>query len=99
MFEFIDRLGNREELNVNFGERVEDVLLRHNIPPASVIVLTNEESISDSHQIDPTKNYEAALIEGYDIGSIREIYNEFSKHIKNDSIAYQKRRLTFLPTG
>ena len=99
MFEFADRLGNRETLEPLPGERVETLLLRHHIPPASVLVLREGEPVSDSHVLDPGARYEAALIEGYDIGAIRSVFS----HLRNDpqpaDAAYAMRRLGFSVRG
>lgn len=77
------------------GDRVETILLRHRIPPASVVVLRDGSPISDTHSIEPDGDYEAYLIEGYDINAIRQSYEPVSPA----NGAYLKRELSFLRGG
>jgi len=70
-FTFIDRLGNQENLETYNGETVSALLRRHYIPPSSVLVMSRGAVIVDSHVLESGRDYEARLIEGYDIGEIR----------------------------
>jgi tRNA(Ile)-lysidine synthase TilS/MesJ len=98
MFEFRDRLGNRETWKPQPGDRVETLLLRHNVPPASVLVQKGDQPVSDAHVIEPDATYVAALIEGYDIGAIRAALGALGGGDAADS-AYAFRRLTFAENG
>lgn len=97
MFEFKDRVGNTERLEPHHGESIDALLLRYNIPPASALVMRDGVPVVDSHRIEPDANYVAALIEGYDIGSIRAFYA--AEAAPKSEGAYEKRRLNFLRAG
>lgn len=100
MVTFIDRLGNREQLVPVSGERVESLLLRHRIPPASVITLRNGKVVADNYTIDSDATYEVFLIEGYDIGRIRQAYADVcDAEGFTESAAYLKRSLNFSKSG
>jgi tRNA(Ile)-lysidine synthase TilS/MesJ len=99
MFEFRDRLGNTETLRPLPGDRVETLLLRHHIPPASVLVLKADQPVSDSHVIDPGGAYLASLIEGYDLGAIRAALSRLTDGADAADSEYAFRRLTFGETG
>jgi len=99
VFSFVDRLGNRQLLPPVSGESVEGVLLRYRIPPASVIVLCEGKPVADAHVVVQYSNYEAHLIEGYDIGTIHRAYAEEPNGTNGDSPAYVKRNLRLLRDG
>ena len=99
MFTFVDRMENIETLIPLPSERVEALLLRHRIPPASVLVLKNGQPVSESHRIDPAAEYVAALIEGYDIGTIRSTYERLKGDLAEEAVAYAKKRLSFTQIG
>src|SRR5262245_47057126 len=96
MFTFIDRLGNRDELEAYDAETVESVLSRHRIPPPSVLVIRDGEAVPDVHLIDSSASYEAHLIEGYDIASIKRL---FSAPDNEAGGVYLKRRFLLSPSG
>lgn len=98
MFVFEDRMGDREILSIFSGENVAQVLLRHNIPPTSVIVLCDNQPVADTHIVNSSATYKASLIEGYDIGSIRNIYKKRLAESALEEV-YVKRRLSFTKNG
>jgi tRNA(Ile)-lysidine synthase TilS/MesJ len=98
MFTFIDRLGHQEHLRPNPGERVDTILNRHRIPADSVIVLKEGRPVSDFHAIESASTYEAHLIEGFDIASIRALYHDEDDNGAGDA-AYVKRSLIFSLSG
>lgn len=67
---FFDRLGNCTPLSYHEGETAGECLVRHKIPPSSVLVTSDETIISDSVKLNTKLDYECRLIEGYDIQSI-----------------------------
>lgn len=99
MFTFVDRLGNRELMTPVPGDRAETLLLRNHIPPASVIVLRDGQPVSDLHTLDENSAYEAHLIEGYDLGSIRRVYESLSNPEDARSATYVKKSLGFSKSG
>lgn len=99
MFTFIDRIGTREQLAEVNGDRVETLLLRYRIPPASVIVLKNGQPVSDDLMLEHDGVYEAHLIEGYDIGKIRQTYDALNDDTEAEGKAYLKRSISFSKSG
>lgn len=97
-FEFLDRLGHRETLSFSLSESVESVLRRYHIPPASVIVFRDGHPVPDDHPIELGAHYEAALIEGYDLGAIRAAYSEMARPSPGIAV-YSKRLLSFSTAG
>jgi len=99
VFTFIDRLNEQISLAVLPGERVEALLLRNRIPPASVIVLCDGNPVPESHVIQPAGSYVASLIEGYDIAAIQKAYSVLSDSVAAEGAAYIKKRLQLTRTG
>jgi tRNA(Ile)-lysidine synthase TilS/MesJ len=99
MFTFCDRLGKRTELETVPGESAEMVLLRNLIPPASVILLRDGIPVSESCVVSEQHSFEASLIEGYDIESIRSEYRRMAEQSGADDAPFVKRRLGFSVTG
>ena len=64
------------EIEASEGESVYDLLLRNNIPPTSVITFMDGKPVSEYHRISDGHDYNVKLIEGYDINSIRGIYEK-----------------------
>lgn len=82
-------------LNASEEERIFDVLLKHHVPPSSVCVTKGGTPVSDFHELTSGADYEAHLLEGYSLRSIRE-------HVTNDAPGdgwYAKRRLSFGDSG
>jgi tRNA(Ile)-lysidine synthase TilS/MesJ len=89
---FVDRVGRSESLRAAVGERLEDVLLRHRIPPASVLAFDSQrQPVTDSMILMAGDRLEVVLIEGYDVNSIRSSLRELSEDARG---GYVKRRLT-----
>jgi tRNA(Ile)-lysidine synthase TilS/MesJ/sulfur carrier protein ThiS len=99
LFSFVDRLNKLSLLEVSAGERVESLLLRNQIPPASVLVVCDGEPVPDSHIIDPSRVYVASLIEGYDIATIRDAYQTLLNEPASEDTSYVKKRLHLTRTG
>lgn len=66
--------GEEVLLSAAEGEPVYDVLLRNNIPPPSVVVTADGDPIALDHEFSPGPSYEALVVEGYDLASIRSLY-------------------------
>lgn len=92
MFAFTDRLGQTVTLSARDGETVREVLSRANVPPVSVIVLSDGQVVSDDHRLEPARDYAAALIEGYDIATIRDALNQLATSPGDEP--YVARRLS-----
>ncbi|MBC6478987.1 MAG: hypothetical protein GDA56_15690 [Hormoscilla sp. GM7CHS1pb] len=90
---------NLEVLHPLNGERVDQLLLRHRIPSASVIVLKDGEPVSELHEIKQDSEYIAALIEGYDIKNIRSVYEKLANNLSASISPYVKKRLSFNKNG
>lgn len=67
-------MGNVSPLRVAVGQSIEEALVSNGVPPASVIVLADDQIVHDEHKTLPDVYYEARLIEGYDIEVIRNLY-------------------------
>lgn len=93
MFTFTDRLGSTEALTARAGETVRDVLLRADVPPLSVLVVRDGKVVSDDHRLEDGRRYDAALIEGYDIATIRAALRRLITD--PGDAAYVERRLAF----
>jgi hypothetical protein len=91
---FLDRTGRRDLLAAEPGERLEEVLRRNDIPPASALALREGEPVSDATRVEDGESYEVSLIEGYDIASIRHAYERLRELSDGLPSAYTKRRLT-----
>jgi tRNA(Ile)-lysidine synthase TilS/MesJ len=89
-------MGNTTILNADVGDVVFDVLMRNYIPPSTVLVSTNGKPICDSHRLIEDGVYRAALIEGYDVASIRGMYSDLKPGVQE---AYLKRRLLLTREG
>jgi tRNA(Ile)-lysidine synthase TilS/MesJ len=89
-FVLIDRLNKRETLDAHHTETVGATLRHHFIPPSSVLVSCDGVVVSDAHRIDIERNYEARLIEGYDIEQIRSALTTVPQE---NGGAYLKRRV------
>jgi tRNA(Ile)-lysidine synthase TilS/MesJ len=92
----VDRRGNSHELSFIAGESLAYALVRNGVPPPSVILIRDGDSIISDHEpIQPTVTYEAQLIEGYDISGIRERM----KLSRPDGSPYIQRRLRIDTAG
>lgn len=105
MLWLLDRRGGRHELDHRPYEQVSQVLLRHGIPPTSVLVYRDDEQIvPDNAPLAATTVHIARLIEGYDLIGIRELYRAdltcsepFLDGFPESSLL--KRRLSMSATG
>lgn len=90
---FIDRTGRSESLDAVAGERLEHVLLRHRIPPASILAFdaTTKQPVADATVLEKDDILEVVQIEGYDINAIRAALAEMADGARD---SYLKRRLT-----
>ena len=95
-FWLYDRLGNIEPIEAQPGETIVQVLLSNFIPPASVLVTCEGVSIADTQRVEAESNYEASLIEGYDIGAIRRVLSYLPD--RREAV-YLKRHLLFSSSG
>jgi tRNA(Ile)-lysidine synthase TilS/MesJ len=94
-FSLLDRRGGVHTLIAQPGDTLASVLLRNHIPPTSVVAFCDEERIvADDHVIDPTRTYQARLIEGYDLAGIRRLFAS-----RDSSKEYVRRRLSVSPAG
>ncbi len=97
---FCDRQGGRESLQPFEGETLYSLLVRHFIPPSSVIVLRDSVPVADGTPIHRDRQYEAHLIEGYDIKGIREAYRKLtSAQTNGNSPSFSRRHLGFGMNG
>jgi tRNA(Ile)-lysidine synthase TilS/MesJ len=96
-FNFIDRTGKSYWIHPILGQSVEETLISNGIPPASVIVLENDQLVNEQSKIKPNTNYEARLIEGYDIESMRDLYGK--DLINGNNPLYTKRLLLMTKEG
>jgi len=104
MFYLLDRRGGLHALPHESGESVARVLLKHGIPPASVLVYrdTDEAIVADQAILDPDALYTARLIEGYDLARIRDLYEAEltgDATLAPDAELLLKRRLAVAPDG
>lgn len=90
-------MGGRTALAASEGERVGAVLFREGVPPSSVIVLRGKAPVSDDHLLVSGESYEAQLIEGYDLATIRAARGALAG-VDGDA-PYVQRRLYLTPTG
>lgn len=95
---FTDRTGVTETLRPEPGEQLAEMLLRHRIPPASVLTLSNGRPVADTVVLDEAATYEVSLIEGYDIASIRDVYSRLGD-LDTDGAAYVKQRIVLARDG
>lgn len=96
MLEFIDRLGGRVTLEAHRGETLRAALERSGIPCTSVLITSESEPVADSTIYADQVRYEAALIEGYDIGSIRKARDRlFAPLAAGTTAAHVERILSF----
>ncbi len=91
-FAFRNSLGRSQLLKALPGEFVWEVLERHHVPPASVLVVRDHVPVPDSHRLKAESLYLASLIEGYDIDAVRRLYDV--EEAPPDAV-YLKRRLSF----
>lgn len=96
MIVFTDRSGGVERLDAAAGDRIGSVLSRARIPPASVIVTRRGSPVSDDHILGDGP-YEAKLIEGYDIATIRAALGELETDA--DDAPFVARHLALEPNG
>jgi tRNA(Ile)-lysidine synthase TilS/MesJ len=104
MLFLLDRRGGLHPLPHEPGDSVAATLLRHGVPPTSVIVYRNTDDsiVADHGRLDPDALYTARLIEGYDLVSIRELYGpELAGDSALDPAAevFLKRRLSVAGDG
>jgi tRNA(Ile)-lysidine synthase TilS/MesJ len=99
VFELVDRLGNRELIVPLPGDRVETILLRHHVPPSSVLVMRDGQPVSDSHLLEDQAGYTAHLIEGYDLRTIRAVLSRLQSDPDAAAAAYAVRRIGFSTAG
>jgi len=96
MLEFIDRLGVRVALQAYRGETLRAALERGGIPCTSVLITHDREPVADTTVYADDVKYEAALIEGYDIASIRAVRDRlFAPLADGRSAAHVERVLAF----
>lgn len=75
MLWLLDRCGARHELRHRPDEPVSQALLRHGIPPTSVLVYRDDEQVvPDDAPLASATVHIARLIEGYDLMGIRGLY-------------------------
>jgi len=91
-------MGGQTGLAASGGERVGAVLFREGVPPSSVIVLRREIPVSDDHLLVPGESYEAQLIEGYDLATVRAARDALAG-ADEGCAPYVQRRLYLTPIG
>lgn len=105
MLWLLDRRGGRHELDHRPDELVSQALLRHGIPPTSVLVYRDDEQIvPDNAPLATSTVHIARLIEGYDLVGIRDLYKTdltCSEPFPDgfDVSGLLKRRLSIAATG
>ncbi|MPZ67626.1 MAG: hypothetical protein GEU83_19740 [Pseudonocardiaceae bacterium] len=103
MLWLLDRRGGRHELDHRPEEPAAQALLRHGIPPTSVLVYRDdEEVVPDDAPLASTTVHIARLIEGYDIMGIRQLYGPELSGSGPDSPVVSgllRRRLSIASTG
>ncbi len=97
MFRFVDRMGNDEFLEVTTGDTVERVLARNDIPHHSVLVTRAGVAVAVDEPVVADTDYEARLIEGYDLGAIRQLYRAMRE--RTGPGVYVKRAMSFARDG
>lgn len=96
---FLDRLGNKTQLDFFMGESLKEVLYRYHVPLDSVLIKKGNLNISEDYVLeDKNENISVELIEGFDIKSILKIYKRQNAFIDSE-IIYNKRHLSLLPNG
>ncbi len=104
MLNLLDRRGGLHRLLHNDGDSVAQALLRHGIPPTSVVVYRDADQtpVTDDSVVSSDTDYTARLIEGYDIEGIRRLYNGELPCAGGQLSAFEgllKRRLAVAPDG
>ncbi|MBV8931424.1 MAG: hypothetical protein JO285_02520, partial [Kutzneria sp.] len=79
-------------------------LLRHGIPPTSVVVYRDADQtpVTDDSVVSSEIDYTARLIEGYDIDGVRHLYNGELPSVGGQPSVFEgllKRRLAVAPDG
>jgi tRNA(Ile)-lysidine synthase TilS/MesJ len=64
-----------EPLDATTDESLSDVLSRNRIPAASIIATVDGEPVTDAVSLDPGTEYRVRLVEGYDLDSVRDLYD------------------------
>src|SRR5262249_15086270 len=100
----LDRRGGLHRLLHNDSDSVAQALLRHGIPPTSVVVYRDADQtpVTDDSVVSSDTDYTARLIEGYDIEGIRRLYNGELPRAGGRLSAFEgllKRRLAVAPDG
>jgi hypothetical protein len=105
MLWLLDRRGRRHELHHRPNEPVSQALLRHGIPPTSVLVYRDDEQVvPDNAPLGAGTVHIVRLIEGYDLMGIRGLFaadltcSELSPDGSAES-GLLKRRLGMAATG
>jgi tRNA(Ile)-lysidine synthase TilS/MesJ len=100
-FSLVDRRGRVTPLRVRTDqpETVAEVLLRSHIAPPSVLVFQDGRPVPDSHPVDPQQDYQARLIEGFDLSGILEVFQQPGAGREWSAGVYDSRRLVIAPTG
>lgn len=103
MLWLLDRRGGRHELDHRPDEPAAQALLRHGIPPTSVLVYRDdEEVVPDDAPLASATVHIARLIEGYDLMGIRLLYGPEVSGSGADSPVISgllQRRLSMASTG
>lgn len=104
MLNLLDRRGGLHRLPHHDGDSVAQALLRHGIPPTSVVVYRDADQtpVTDDSVVSSDTDYTARLIEGYDIEGIRRLYDGELPNADEPLSAFEgllKRRLSVAPDG
>ena len=93
---FVDREGRRENLRPRQGESVYSLLVRHFIPPTSVVVLQDKVPVTENIIPQSGYTYEVHLIEGYDVNALRSAYREMTSSPPTGELpCFTERHLSF----
>lgn len=99
-----DRQGALHELSHGPGETAAQTLLRHGVPPTSVLIFRDDRGsvVADDTVLSADVFYTAQLIEAYDLATVRELYApelDEPDQVPSDQRAFLKRRLAVTPSG
>jgi hypothetical protein len=101
----LDRRRGLHALNHTPGETLAQALLKAGVPPTSVVAFRNDDErvLPDDERLHQATTYTARLIEGYDIESVRDLFQgelgPLAEPGGDVAHVLLKRRLALDPTG
>lgn len=76
------------------GQTVADALVSSNVPPSSVVVFSNGDTVADTHTISEGTEYKAIQLENYNLDGLLSLYDSPSNEGQ-----YLDRQITISPDG